>query len=394
MRRGFTLVELLIVIIVVTLLILLAVVIIGRAREASRRMQCSNNLKQLALAVHTFHDANKHLPKANYQPQFCTEKYFNAETGTYGNRELYGVLPVIIPYVESTCYYGILVEALEQEGVAPTPWDSAWEGEIGTHGFNAQMKPCVVSPICYAQSPTFLCPSDLIKRNLNTTDFGRTSYHGCRGDIWVDWLSPSNRGVFVSGRNEPISLWHIRDGTSNTMLFAECAIGNNHGGKDSPVRGGLAYGMPYGADAVPMRCLERAGKKGKLTGDQNHDILTDAKGPGLCWLSGLQVHDQFFSILPPNSPSCSSESDWQNWAMISASSYHAYGCNVALADGSVIFVNDKLPSGDLNQSAVDFCKSLKHGTVYESAEKITTGQSPWGIWGALGSRCEDVMGLP
>ena len=65
-RRAFTLLELLIVVVFVSVLIVLAVIMIQRAREASRRMQYSNNLKQLGLAVHNFHDATKSLPKANY----------------------------------------------------------------------------------------------------------------------------------------------------------------------------------------------------------------------------------------------------------------------------------------------------------------------------------------
>jgi prepilin-type N-terminal cleavage/methylation domain-containing protein len=88
MRHAFTLLELLIVIIVVTVLIVLAGVMIQRAREAARRMQCSNNLKQLGLAAHTFHDATKSLPKANFHPQFCKEQFYNEDAGGYGNREL------------------------------------------------------------------------------------------------------------------------------------------------------------------------------------------------------------------------------------------------------------------------------------------------------------------
>ena len=393
MRRGITLVELLIVIVVMALLVVLAVAIIGRAREASRRQQCQNNLKQLSLAVHNFHDSTKKLPKANYQPQFCADKHFNAETGTYGNRELYGILPVLMPYIESNPYYGLLSTELQKEGDALTPWDAQWHNIKPTKGKFSDYK-----AISQVRSSIFLCPSDPMSYNHSATDFGRTSYHGCRGDIWVDWLSPSTRGVFVSGPNDPISLSDIVDGTSNTMTFAECAIGNNHGGKNSPVRGGLAYGMPYGADAVPMRCLERADKNGKrvLTGDQNHDVLTDAKGPGLCWLSGLQVNDQFFAILPPNSPSCSSESNWQNLAMISASSYHVGGCNVAFADGSVQFVNNDVDCGDLSQSALDYHeygKSQKYGDIYESVEKMTTEESPWGVWGALGARADITYGM-
>ena len=104
MRRAFTLWELLIILVIISVLIVLAVVMTQRAREASRRMTCSNNLKQLGLAVHTFHDAMKTLPKANFQPQFCQELFFNEETGGYGNRELYGIVPVLLPYIESNPY--------------------------------------------------------------------------------------------------------------------------------------------------------------------------------------------------------------------------------------------------------------------------------------------------
>ncbi len=379
MKRAFTLLELLIVIIVVTVLLMLAVFLVQRSREAARRMQCSNNLRQLGLAVHNFHDVFKKWPKANFQPQFCREEFFNPETGGYGNRELYGILPVLIPYVASTPYYDILITQLGKEGDASLPWEKS-QDSIATLQMAMPFAPDVFP---------FLCPSDGFAQNRTDADFGRTNYHGCRGDIWVDWKSKSTRGVFISGPNDPIGLSGIVDGTSNTLMFAECVIGNNHGGRDAPVRGGIAYGMPYGADAVPMRCLERAGQKGKLTGEQNHDVLTDSRGAGLCWMSGRQVNDQFFTILPPNAPSCSSETDWQDWALNSASSYHVGGCNVGIADGSVTFVSNDVGCGNLDQSALDIISPY-----HKTAESYTKGKSPWGVWGALGSRAEGVYGIP
>jgi len=136
--------------------------------------------------------------------------------------------------------------------------------------------------------------------------------------------------------------------------------------------------MPFGPEAVPARCLERAGKDGKLTGEQNHDVLTNSKGSGLCWLSGVQVHSQFFTILPPNAPSCSSETGWQDWAMNTASSFHPKGCNVGMADGSVTFVNNDIDCGDLSKTFVEFTKLPPPDVDYRD--------SPWGIWGWMGSR--------
>ena len=389
MRRAFTLVELLIVIIIVSVLVILAVVMISGAREASRRMQCSNNLKQLGLAVHNFHDAMKTLPKANFHPQFCREEFYNEETGGYGNRELYGIMPILLPYIESGPYYHLLVTRLNKEGDAPTPWDVEWLGLSGVpppNRYTGHTGPAIAQ----AYSTVISCPSDPMGRNLKPGDFSRTNYHGCRGDIWVNWKSPSTRGIFISGPNKPIGFIDIPGGLSNVILFAECVIGNNHGGRNAPVLGGMAYGMPFGADAVPMRCLERAGKGGKLTGGQNHDVLTDMRGAGLCWLSGRQVNDQFFTILPPNSPSCSSETDWQDWALNSASSYHPGGCNSVLADGSVQYISNTIDCGDLNQTALDELHKIYPNLETAESTSLTRNFSPWGIWGNMGCR---YMGL-
>ena len=384
MQRTFKLWDLIVLIIIIAVMLVLVVVLVQRSRESSRRMMCQNNLKQLGLATHTFYDAQKHLPKANYQPQFCREQFFNEETGGYGNRELYGVLPVLIPYIESTPYYEILMTQLMKEGDAPAPWDDVWSGPSGTPTGG---KYSGYPPISQPFSPVFLCPNDPMSQNLQKGDFGRTNYNGCRGDIWVNWKSPSTRGAFVSGANPPIGLGDLLKGISATLLFAECVIGNNHGGRNAPVRGGMAYGMPFGADAVPMRCLERAGQDGKLTGDQNHDVLTDMRGSGLCWLSGRQAGSQFFAILPPNSPSCSSpETDWPDWAFNSAGSYHAGGCYIAMADGSVNFVSNDIDCGDLNQPLLDELKKIYPNlTTAESASYIRDFVT-WGIWGSMGNR--------
>ena len=383
MRRAFTLLELLIMIVVIAVLLALVIVLIQRSREASRRMMCQNNLKQLALAVHNFHDAMKTLPKANFQPQFCQEKFYNAETGDYGNRELYGTLPVLIPYIESNPYFEILMTQLNKEGDAPLPWVKEWSGEIGTPLPNSYTG-IIPRPISHAYSTVLCCPSDPMGKNRFEGEFGRTNYHGCRGDIWVHWKSPSTRGIFISGPNPPITFKDVHSGTSNVVLFAECVIGNNHGGRNAPVQGGMAYGMPFGADAVPMRCLERAGKDGKLTGEQNHDVLTGMKGAGLCWLSGRQANSQFFTILPPNSPSCSSDTDWPDWALNSASSYHVGGCNSVRADGSTQYISNTIDCGDLNQTALD---TLNWRSLYDTAESIKeTYRSSWGVWGAIGCR--------
>jgi prepilin-type N-terminal cleavage/methylation domain-containing protein len=185
-RKGFTLIELLVVIAIIAILIGLLLPAIQKVREAAARSKCSNNLKQLGLACHNFHDVNGHLP-----PGILT----TTATGTPDRAWAWGTL--ILPYVEQQNLYNQLGVVLNPPNLAPT---------------NAS---------AFTQIPlaVFRCPSDPNTNPLN---------------IWYDNESMSNyvinRAVCGPGdgtvggpSGQPFNktLVSISDGTSNTILIGE-----------------------------------------------------------------------------------------------------------------------------------------------------------------------------
>lgn len=105
-KRGFTLVELLVVIAIIGILIALLLPAVQAAREAARRSQCTNNLKQLGLALHNFHDVNNRLPASSHDPIFLDPTYRDYR----GERDKWSYLVLILPYIEQKALYDDLVQ--------------------------------------------------------------------------------------------------------------------------------------------------------------------------------------------------------------------------------------------------------------------------------------------
>ncbi|MDR2114803.1 MAG: DUF1559 domain-containing protein, partial [Planctomycetaceae bacterium] len=109
---------------------------------------------------------------------------------------------------------------------------------------------------------------------------------------------------------------------------------------------------------------------------------------GARWGGSSQTYTQFFTILPPNSPSCTTGSDYEaNGVIASASSNHSGGVNVSLFDGSVRFVSETVNCGDLTKSPFD--TDINQGGHSDKVTPPTVnygGESYYGVWGAMGSR--------
>jgi prepilin-type N-terminal cleavage/methylation domain-containing protein/prepilin-type processing-associated H-X9-DG protein len=184
-RQGFTLIELLVVIAIIAILIGLLLPAVQKVREASARAQCQNNLKQIGLALHGYHDAYKHLP---------------APRGTHTPTQLFtefrGWMCEILPFIE-------------HDNLAAAMYTNPWY-----LGFFATFN----TPV-----PTFLCPSD--PRDLTHVPSGNgalTSYLGVTGSdtsAAAQIGGPTN-GVF-NVSTTGIRLRDITDGTSNTLMVGE-----------------------------------------------------------------------------------------------------------------------------------------------------------------------------
>ena len=362
--RAFTLVELLVVIAIIGILIALLLPAVQAAREAARRMQCSNNLKQISLALHTYHDANKAFPGAR------------VGTGDAYNYVSFHV--TLLPYNEQTALYDRLVGA----------------------GFpNAQSN----AGNAYNATISYLaCPSDGKAKEpfSGRGNATRTSYVGSFADtIWgSDESAWNNRGLFSGPMYHPERAFvqrfrtfgSITDGSANTIAFAETVTAER---SSRDVKGGFVVGLPNSAGSaiVPSELLKKVSTTDRSVYASSEAVANFTRGQhyaeGNCAITGFQT------ILPPNSPSGSGSSGAlgnEGWyySISSVSSNHTGGINVGLVDGSVQFVSATINCGDLDASL--YGPSASTGTTWPTASAWDshpefTGRSPFGVWGALGS---------
>jgi prepilin-type N-terminal cleavage/methylation domain-containing protein/prepilin-type processing-associated H-X9-DG protein len=368
--NGFTLVELLVVIAIIGVLIALLLPAVQAAREAARRMQCSNHVKQYVIACHNYHDNNKTFPAGRAHFVLIPSEA-SASASTNLNSQI-GTCVFLLPFVEQQARY----DGLKQTMIS--------ENNSHPHTSGGEYRRGII--------PTFLCPSDPNAREPggDNSQSARCNMVPCFGDTLhyinggqlkangkIDSQSKTNcmRATFA-----PLT-WHgidfINDGTSNTIAISEgvSASGRN----DKTVKGGFAAANamwnPTGTTANgsrPSECLA-------LISASDHTMLDIPDNPNThrCarFLSGTPVNNGFMTVLPPNSPNCvhsgeTPPSDVSPTVMLaSASSYHAGGVNVGFCDGSGRFVTDNIDCGNLVGP---------HRNELQS-------KSPYGIWGAMGT---------
>jgi prepilin-type N-terminal cleavage/methylation domain-containing protein/prepilin-type processing-associated H-X9-DG protein len=196
-RSAFTLIELLVVIAIIAILIGLLLPAVQKVREAAARLKCQNNLKQIGLACHNYHDTNTALPPG-YQ---ATAAYPDTTPG-------WGWATFLLPHLEQAPLYNQL----------------------------DLTKPVAKSPGIQTVLPVFLCPSDLVTPTaFSVTDAGGaavatmapSSYAACVGDDSSEADAETGNGVFY--RNSRTRLTDVTDGTSNTVMIGDRAWGQVKG---------------------------------------------------------------------------------------------------------------------------------------------------------------------
>ena len=389
---AFTLVELLVVIAIIGMLVALLLPAVQAAREAARRMQCTNHLKQNALAVHNFESTYGRIPSFYWE-----RNWHSIASGHNANDAVdlrnYSFWSVLLPFVEQQAVYDSLVSiATRGSGTRvihpdniifednPSPWSSS--------------------------IPFFLCPSDgqAGRAGQQSDRTGRISYRGSVGDIcsftlsWAEW-SLGARGAFRAYATQDNNNWRsgiwgenafssISDGLSNTVLLSESCIAN--GTTDRTIRSGVARldARFERMDAPPSLCAELRGPGGMLRADAtifttwNAPAGRETNAKGYRWGEariGEAGGTVFSTVLPPNAPSCQGGGTGASSWLISASSYHPGGASVAFGDGSVRFVSETIDTGRISEGS-----GFSNG--HTGHQHLYTGRSTFGVWGALGSR--------
>lgn len=351
-RSAFTLVELLVVIAIIGILVGLLLPAVQAAREAARRMSCSNNLKQLGLAL------------LNYEYTYRTfpSRSNGTQTGPMHNGGRRSGIIGMLPFIEQVAFFD-RIQSGDPSATppilpgGPVPWYP-----VGTGPGQTMM---------YVQRfGTLTCPSEPSSPDQMDGGRGINNYAFCAGDTLIS-VGTTGSGMFF--RFGTVPLRDVTDGLSNTIAMSErVAAAFTPGGKSTPTikEASLLNVVLLGA-GHPANCRAAAAAV-SAGGRYFASASANLKGRfSSIWMDGQVENVGFNTVLAPNSPSCVSGnnpgSDSQH-AVLSASSLHTGGAQAVFVDGSVRFISETIDTGN-------------------SAVKPTFGQpSPYGVWGALGTR--------
>ena len=395
-RFAFTLVELLVVIAIIGVLIALLLPAVQSAREASRRAHCQNKLKQLGIAWHNMHDTLQHFPSACNQKELCADVLkpigkdnHAAMQSTGGNRSIWhnrgrvswGV--PILPFIEENARYQVFRLWMVDRAMGSNN-DGGWGFGLATAtGETLSYTGSMTAWQGTFENPSkgpisaFVCPSDQAGGiAAGNGVMAAANYRGNIGDtIYYHYenIRPNNgnypfpsRGVLSNGLYEVVGIESLSDGTSNTVILSEAGVTPSWGGRTGSIQGGVAQTGSTEANGHASVCLAAR---------NSTEVANPAASQiGGRWIDAYPSYTGFYAILPPNSPSCFNNSAGSDYVHVPANSYHPGGVNVCFGDASVRFVSESV-------------NAVSTGTILSTQPvRGVTGESPFGIWGALSTR--------
>ena len=330
-RRGFTLIELLVVIAIIAVLIALLLPAVQAAREAARRGQCLNHLKQIGLGLHNYHSTFGRFPLG-------------------GSRNVYNVSGTTLQYTDpawdSWSAVGLMLPYLEQKPLYDSinfNWCAAWNTGYSQNStaYNTRLA-------------FLLCPSDgsAGKENINSyfASVGTTSYNCCNGN------ARNATGLFAYENSA--GLQDITDGSSNTIAYSEVLTSEPGAFTDPPGGGRRVRGNSTGQTAAGkiVNVLDVSSVNNAVSLVKSDFQVCTAKflsgsgaggGSGEHWGTGAMGYSMFNTIGTPNITmwstcrmDCCIQAEHAHY--VNASSNHAGGVNVAMGDGSVKFVKSTI----------------------------------------------------
>ena len=292
--RGFTLIELLVVIAIIAVLIALLLPAVQQAREAARRVQCKNNLKQIGLAIHNYESSLRLFPP-----------------GRLGFPMVFSAQAQLLPYMDGSSLYNLL-----DFNKAPS--------------FGTPSAPMTQNEIAARTTISgYLCPSDF--GQILGNDFGPTNYVACAGN-GTGTANSINTGNGVMFSRSSVRFRDVTDGMTNTVCFSEQTLGIG--------------GNPSSVGASP---LNAEGEVLELVGATATTDAACVPGGGTWngfrgakWLNGHYGDTIYNHYYGPNSKQFDCGNKSHNFGLTAARSRHEGGVHVLLCDGSVRFISESL----------------------------------------------------